>query len=303
MNNLLEQKLVLLEAAVIERLRRGGSVPLHPTLVHAPLIYTAAGRAALHEIYEEYLQIAEAAGLPFLMCTPTWRTNRERVENTGVNPAINSDAVRFLQDLRGDRSFANIIGMIGCKNDCYKPEEGLSAEEAKNFHSWQIHQLAAAGTDLLLAETLPFVDEAVGIAQAMAATDVPYLISFVISRAGRVLDGTPLIDAVHRVDAAVERKPLGFMVNCAYPTFLCAEDQPAELFERLIGYQANGSSLDHCDLDGATELKAECVADWGDEMLRLNRQFGIKILGGCCGTGRDHLRYLCGAASGPADCA
>jgi S-methylmethionine-dependent homocysteine/selenocysteine methylase len=145
---------------------------------------------------------------------------------------------------------------------------------------------------LLLAETLPNVDEAIGIARAMAATNVPYLISFVISRDGRVLDGTPLLDAIRRVDEAVDRKPLGFMVNCAYPTFLCADQQPAELFERLIGYQANASSLDHCDLDGADELQAESVADWGAEMLRLNRQFGLKILGGCCGTNADYLRYL-----------
>ncbi len=38
MKDLLEEELILLEGAVVERLRRGGSVPLHPTLVHAPLI-------------------------------------------------------------------------------------------------------------------------------------------------------------------------------------------------------------------------------------------------------------------------
>ena len=226
------------------------------------------------------------------MCTPTWRTNRERVESTGVNSSVNADAVRFLQEFRGDRSFAKIIGMIGCKNDCYKPQEGLSAGEAELFHAWQVNQLADAGVDFLLAETLPAVEEAAGIAKAMAATEVPYIISFVISRGGRVLDGTPLLDAVRRVDAAVERKPIGFMVNCAYPTFLCADRQPAELIDRLIGYQANASSLDHSDLDGATELHAESIADWGDEMLRLNRQFGLKILGGCCGTTGEHMHYL-----------
>jgi S-methylmethionine-dependent homocysteine/selenocysteine methylase len=292
MNGWSRNKLILLEGAVTERLRRDESVSLHPTLVHAPLIYDAQGRAALRSIYEDYLQVAEEARVPFLMCTPTWRTNRERVENAGANPHINADAVRFLQELRGDKSFAKIIGMSGCKNDCYKPDEGLCAEDAELFHAWQINQLAAAGADLLLAETLPLVDEAVGIARAMAATDLPYLISFVISRDGRVLDGTPLLDAVRRVDAAVDRKPLGFMVNCAYPTFLCADDQPAELFDRLIGYQANASSLDHSDLDGATELQAESVADWGREMLRLSRRFGVKILGGCCGTNADYLRYL-----------
>ncbi len=84
------------------------------------------------------------------------------------------------------------------------------------------------------------------------------------------------------------------MVNCAYPTFLCAAKQPAKLFNRLIGYQANASSLDHCDLDGTDQLKTENVSDWGEVMLELNRSYGVKILGGCCGTGVEHLRYIAG---------
>ena len=88
------------------------------------------------------------------------------------------------------------------------------------------------------------------------------------------------------------------MVNCSYPTFLCAEKQRTNLFGRLIGYQANASSLNHCDLDGSTQLERENVAEWGEEMLTLNRKYGMKILGGCCGTGVTHLRYLVEAKSG-----
>jgi len=73
------------------------------------------------------------------------------------------------------------------------------------------------------------------------------------------------------------------MVNCSYPTFLCAEKQPNSLFGRLIGYEANASSLNHCDLDGSTQLQTENVADWGEEMLTLQRKYGMKILWGCCG--------------------
>lgn len=34
------------------------------------------------------------------------------------------------------------------------------------------------------------------------------------------------------------------------------------------------------------------VSEWGDEMLRLNREFGIKIHGGGCGTDHRHIEYL-----------
>jgi S-methylmethionine-dependent homocysteine/selenocysteine methylase len=285
-----------MEAAVVERLRRSAKVTLHPRLVHAPLICDAGGRKALESIYQSYIDIAKGPRLPILVCTPTWRANRERVDEADFPASINADAVAFLRRLR-DRQVPGgpairIGGMLGCKNDCYLPAEGLPAVEAESFHAWQADQLARAGVDFLIAETLPNVTEAIGIARAMVGTGTPYVISFVIDRSGRILDGTRLIEAVRSVDEAVSPPPQGFMVNCAYPGFLCAESQPAELFDRLIGYLANGSSLDHHDLDGAEELKADDVAEWGRLMLRLNRRYGVKILGGCCGTGTSHLEYL-----------
>lgn len=298
---LAENDLVLAEAGVLEPLRRGGRVDLHPRLIHAPLIYEERGRHELQRIYRRYIDIAASNRLPLLLCTPTWRANRERVEEAGGPAGINGDAVSFLRRLRDRQapSLAPVLigGLIGCRNDCYRPDEGLAEAEAESFHRWQIDELAAAGADFLIAETLPNGGEALGIARAMAATGSSYLISFVIDRGGAVLDGARLIDAVRRIDGAVSRKPEGYLVNCAHPSFLRVEEQPAALFDRLVGYLANASSLDHCELDGAGELHTDDVAEWSDQMLRLNRRHGVKILGGCCGTGAGHLEALAGRRS------
>jgi len=297
MQELLDQnKLILIEAAIVERLRRSGHVALHPRLVNATLIYDESGRAELRKIYQSYIDIARNGNLPLLLCTPTWRANRERVIESGVDENINVDAVKFMNELRrkqGSYTSKIIIGgLIGCKNDCYKPEEALSSIEAAEFHEWQITQLAKANLDFLIAETLPDLQEAIGIAKAMMKTNVPYIISFVINRNGDVLDGTPLVDAIRELDNSVGIEPLGYMVNCAYPEFLNAASQPIQLFDRLIGYQANASALDHAELDNCSELQMEDLATWGNEMLNLNKQYGVNILGGCCGTGVDHLKYL-----------
>ena len=299
MKLLLEKsRLILMEAAVVERLRRDGDMMLHPSLANGPLIYDKAGRKALSRIYQGYIDIAGEADLPVLLCTPTWRANKARVIESGVTRSINTDAVRFMQELRDSQKTSaggiKIGGMIGCKKDCYRPDQGLAAQKAEIFHAWQIAQLARAGVDFLIAETLPNIEEALGIAKAMETSSTPYIISFVISREGCLLDGTDLNSAVERIDSETKWKPLGFMVNCAYPTFLCAAKQPPKLFKRLIGYQANGSALDHDDLDGAEQLENEKISDWGDAMLELNISYGIKILGGCCGTGNEHLRYIVG---------
>jgi S-methylmethionine-dependent homocysteine/selenocysteine methylase len=297
MKSLLDNhNLILMEAAVVERLRRARQVNLHPDIVHAHLIYDDQGKKALEMLYQSYIAIAVKAKLPILLITPTWRANYDRVMRSGINPDVNADAVRFMCDIRTaqglDAPMIRIGGIIGCKNDCYLPEQGLSVSEAVNFHSWQIDQLAGAGVDFLMATTLPNVNEALGIAKAMEKTVTPYILSFVIGRDGSVLDGTSLWEAVTRIDSQTNQQPLCYMVNCAYPTFLHADEQPAELFSRLFGFQGNSSSLSHSELDGSSQLQAEPVDEWTNEMMLLKKKYGLKILGGCCGTDESHLQSL-----------
>lgn len=296
MKELLEDHhFILAEAAVIERLRRNTTIELDRSLVHAPLIYSDDGRAELKSLYREYLGIAEANDRPILLCTPTWRANRERVQASNQRQSINVDAVKFLKQLVVEESRkvpVKIGGLIGCKNDCYLPEEGLSLNEASEFHKWQIDQLADSGVDFLIAVTLPSIEEAAGISLAMEATGLPYIISFVIGSDGNVLDGTEIHKAIEYVDAKTTNNPLGYFVNCSYPSFLNPNTLSEKLFERLIGIQANASSLSHNELEGSTELRSESVEEWGGLMTQLNRDFGLKILGGCCGTDGKHLEYL-----------
>ena len=119
---------ILAEAAIIERLRRSAKVELDESLVQTPLIYSDEGRAELKSLYREYLGIAEANNRPILLCTPTWRANRERVKASNQRQSINVDATKFLKELVVEESRkvpVKIGGLIGCKNDCYLPEEGL----------------------------------------------------------------------------------------------------------------------------------------------------------------------------------
>ena len=293
---LANKSFILMEAAIVEQLRRSGEVHLDAALVNAPLIYQPVAAKKMAALYQSYMELAMRANVPFLACTPTWRANKARVHASNVSNTINIDSVSYLKEVcdvkDGRDSVVKIGGMIGCKNDCYRPDEGLSALDAQHFHSWQIQQLAAGGVDFLIAETLPNVQEALGIAKAMEATDIPYIISFVISKEGRVLDGNSLAAAFALINSNTRRQPLGYMINCAHPSFLCPKEQPVSVLSRIIGYQANASSLDHCDLDKADELQSDNVSEWGQLMLTLNESYGVQILGGCCGTGAEHLQYL-----------
>jgi S-methylmethionine-dependent homocysteine/selenocysteine methylase len=118
------------------------------------------------------------------------------------------------------------------------------------------------------------------------------MISFVINRFGCVLDGTPLSEAIDQIDQIAATPPAGYMVNCVYPTFLNAENQSPDLFKRLVGIQANASSKDHDQLDGSERLQQDPLPDWSRNMRQLHKNYGVKILGGCCGTDHRYLRDL-----------
>jgi homocysteine S-methyltransferase len=290
--------LILAEAAITERLRRMREITLHPTLFNSPLIYDEQGRETMRNLYLQYVSVARNANLPLLLAAPTWRMDRTRVAAGNVPASINTDAVSFMQEIRSSAMQINDInpimvgGLIGPKNDCYQPSEALGADEAKSFHAHQIDELTLTNIDYILAQTMPSIHESLGMAMALATSEIPYIISFCIDRTGQVLDGTSLKEAISFIDGQVRRLPLGYMVNCAYPTFLCPETQPVEVYSRLIGYQANASSMDASDLEGADVTHEDSVEDWGDQMIQMNRQYGVSILGGCCGTTDRHLKYI-----------
>ncbi|WP_444898232.1 homocysteine S-methyltransferase family protein [Microbulbifer sp. SSSA005] len=123
----------------------------------------------------------------------------------------------------------------------------------------------------------------------MSKHSKPYFISFVISSDGRLLDGHTIQGAISHIDHQVSPKPSGYFINCSHPSFLNASSQ---LPDRLIGIQANASSLTHTELENSKTTHSDSISEWGNLMLHLNQNSGFNILGGCCGTDARHLEYI-----------
>jgi homocysteine S-methyltransferase len=295
---------VLLEGAVVERLRRDPAIRLDPHVVHAGLVLSDAGREALRRIYGEYLGIGRGARVPLILLTPTWRANPERLRAAGLEGAdVNGDGVRLLKGLReeagayAERVF--VLGLMGSRGDAYRPEEGLSVEEAERFHGPQAEALGGAGADGFQAATQCTLSEAHGLCRAMARTGLPYVASFLVRPSGHLLDGTPLEEAVDRVDQGTPVPPLLHMVNCVHARNASSALSAAEarggfarLSARLLGIQANTSPLSPEELDGRPELDAEPPGAFAAGLVDLHRRFGLRLLGGCCGSDGRHLRAL-----------
>jgi homocysteine S-methyltransferase len=300
-----EAPLVLAEGSVVERLRRHPAGLLDPHVANAGLLFDPEGREALAGIYRDYLDIGLRHGLPTLLLTPTWRANAERLARAGLaGRDVFTEAVGLLAGLRdevGGRGASVFIGgLVGCRGDAYQPAEALPREEAAAFHGPHVEALARAGVDFLVAQTLPALSEAEGLALVMARTGAPFLLSFVLRPTGTLLDGTPLGEAVARIDSLPGARPTAYMVNCVHPSAfreglsrqLAASPS---LGARVVGLQANTSRLSPEELDGRAELDSEPPDAFAREMARVHAELGTRLLGGCCGTDERHIAALAGA--------
>ena len=293
-----ENKYFLMEGALGERLKREYNLSLDEHVALAKLVHTEAGRKALQEIWEQYIGIARQYQLPFLATTPTRRANKERVERSGGDASIITENVKFLRDVQVQNSIEMYIGgLMGCKGDAYTGEGALTRQESYVFHSWQANAFLEAGVDFLYAGIMPTLYESIGMAEAMAATGLPYIISLTIQKNGKLIDDTTISRAIEIIDHMVEKKPLCYMTNCVHPLItLEALSQPFNRNEivrqRFLGIQANTSMLSYEELDHSKDIKSTDPIQFAENMLQLVKEKQLKIIGGCCGTDHRHMEAI-----------
>jgi S-methylmethionine-dependent homocysteine/selenocysteine methylase len=276
-----------------------------PDFAAFTLLGDPAGRAALTRYFEAYAAVAARAGVGVVLETATWRANLDWGARLGYSTedleAANRDAVEQLVALR--RSHASettpvvVSGCIGPRGDGYEVGAAMTIEEARSYHAFQVRTFASTAADLITAITMTYADEAIGIALAARDAGIPAVISFTVETDGRLPSGQPLGEAIEAVDAATDRYPAYYMVNCAHPThFAPVLDQQAPWTARLGGIRANASTMSHAELDAATELDAGDPADLAEHYRRLRADHpSVTVLGGCCGTNHRHIGAIAAA--------
>ena len=291
---------LLTDGANGTRLRFETGLELDPVLDIAGL--ASDGRSyALQAVSGEYVAIAAALAMPIQLDAPSYWISPERLEavgRAGELEVLNRRCVEAATSNRDTFTGAEIFvaGVIGPKADGYAPTEIPSEDEAAVYHEAQAAALASAGVDVLYGETLSTAPESLGIARAMAATACPYAIGPVIDRDGRLPDGTPLEAVIGAIDSAVTPRPLHFFINCTHPGValagLSAVRERGGDTSRVIGLKANGSAEPPTSLDQARLVHSDPPTDWALGMVQLHEFFGLRILGGCCGTDSRHILAL-----------
>jgi S-methylmethionine-dependent homocysteine/selenocysteine methylase len=294
--------LILTDGGIETRIMFETDVPLPEHVQVAAIVDDPAGGPVLRRIYEGYVAAARSFGLPVIIGTPTFRASLNFIRQAGLGDAdtvrqLNADAVAMHREIRArsDHEPVFVAGAIGPSGDAYQPVESLPAEEAREYHGLQAEALARAGVDLLYAPTFPAVEEALGVAMAMGATGLPYVVSFVLDAEGRVLDGTPLHAAIERIDA--KAPPLFYSISCVHPSVAARALRGERVFSdlvarRLVEFKANASALSTTELVQLDHPEGDDPEHFAAGMWEIHEDFGLRILGGCCGTDDRHMRAL-----------
>jgi S-methylmethionine-dependent homocysteine/selenocysteine methylase len=219
----------------------------------------------------------------------TPRTFRKAGRESEAEAALKKSAdIALSAKKRADRQVF-IGGSFAPLEDCYRPDLVPSADELREEHGQLAAWLAEAGVDFLLAETINAGLEAQIMAEAASAAGLAFIVSFVVDADARLLDGTPIEDAVRRtglpgrVGVALNCRPIGTLDE--------AFDKLSQSYDGAIGLYPNGAGHPHGDLGWCFGESGHGIGEFVANALRWKKA-GAKIIGGCCGTTPDYIRAL-----------
>lgn len=273
-----------------------------PEFAMYPLLDNAKAMAELRGMYQRVLDVAAKHGFAAMIAGLDYRASPDWGDKLGYSREALADAlmqcIAFLREVAapytGQISQILIGGMVGPRGDAYQLNKTITADEAEDYHGFQIDVLRRAGVDFATAMTFNNVAEAVGVARAAKRIGVPLHVSFTLTSDHRLKSGVSLKEAIEAVDAeAGEAKPDFYGINCSHPLEFEPALEPGDWFERVRLLRPNASAMEKIALCQIGHLEEGDPVDLGERMGALARRYPhVDIWGGCCGTWDKHLDEL-----------
>jgi S-methylmethionine-dependent homocysteine/selenocysteine methylase len=278
-----------------------------PDFAAFDLLKQPEGEAALRKYFRTYAAIARRYEVDMILESATWRASADWGARLGYNQhalvEANLKAIRLLEEIRHEfengKRRAVISGCVGPRGDGYNPTHLMSAGAAQHYHEAQVRTFASSAADMVTAITMNYVEEAIGIARAARAHDMPVAISFTVETDGKLPTGQTLRSAIEQVEAVTDQYPSYYMINCAHPThFEGVLSEAGAWRERIRGVRANASRCSHAELNEAPELDDGNPIELSMQYAALKRQLpNLNVMGGCCGTDHRHIEQIAAACA------
>ncbi|MCM1158373.1 MAG: homocysteine S-methyltransferase family protein [Bacteroidales bacterium] len=280
--HLLKQKILILDGATGTNLQKAGM----PTGV-CPEAWILEHPDVLVDLQTDYINAGSN-----IIYAPTFSGNRIKLEEYGLEDeleAINTRLVELSKKAVARTGYrAYIAGNLTMTGRQLYPVGRLQLEELIEVYKEQIRVLVKAGVDLLVIETMMSLAEArAALIAAKETCGLPVIVSMTYNEDGRTLFGS------NPETAVVVLQSLGadvIGINCS--------TGPAEmipLVERMREYavipilaKPNAGMPELKDGETLYAMTPQQFAEYGRQLV----EAGAGIIGGCCGTTKEHITAL-----------
>jgi methionine synthase I (cobalamin-dependent) len=229
-----------------------------------------------------------------LVLTNTFGANSRRLVLHGMEAQVRevnrvaAQLARSVADAAGRPVV--VCGSVGPTGELFEPLGALTEAAAIEVFVEQIAGLAEGGADVAWIETMSSLEEIRAAALAAAEVGLPCTFTASFDTAGRTMMGvTP--QAVVEFAQTLDPRPLAVGANCGVGA--------ADLVMSVLGLTAHAGDMPviakanagiprvsgaHVHYSGTPELMARYA--------ELAADAGARIIGGCCGTGFEHLAAM-----------
>ncbi len=224
-----------------------------------------------------------------LIETNTFGATRLRLEKFNLGDKvreINLGGARLAREVAGDDLYvAGAVGPLGVR---LEPLGSTSLEEARAAFREQIQALAEGAVDLVIIETMADLNEA---HQALlAARDIgnlPVVVQMTIRDDGSTPTGTLPEEFTRQLDAW-GADLIGLNCSVGPAAVLEALERMASVTQKKLSAQPNAGLPRTIEGRNIYLCSAEYMASYARRFI----QAGARLVGGCCGTTRDHIRAI-----------
>lgn len=279
---LLKQKIIVLDGATGTNLQKAGM----PTGV-CPEQWILEHPQVLVDLQADYIN----AGTN-IVYAPTFSGNRVKLEEYGLQDqleSINTRLVELSKEAVAKTGYrAYIAGDLTMTGRQLYPIGKLTLEELIDVYKEQIQCLVNAGVDLLVVETMMSLAEArAALIAAKETCDLPVIISMTYNEDGRTLYGTDPKTAVV-VLQSLGVDAIGINCSTGPQEMIALVEQMREYANVPILAKPNAGMPELIDGETIYAMTPEEFAEYGRQLV----EAGAGIIGGCCGTTKEHITAL-----------
>ncbi len=182
-----------------------------------------------------------------------------------------------------------VAGSIGPTGEMLQPFGPLSIEDAQATFAEQAGLLAEAGVDLLVAETMFDLNEAVAAVKGVRSVcDLPLVCSFSYDRGTKTMMGVSPTKAAKALEG-LDVNLIGINCGRSLEDNLAALKELRQVTDLPIWFKPN-AGLPATDKMG--ELYYELTPDGMAAPVPEWIESGARVIGGCCGTSPAHLKAV-----------